>query len=133
MKTVRILLFFFISIVFLSSCHKEDSVTNPANQDAYLSIIVGGDFQSDLVKVALNNDVLVDDTMLTNYSIAAAWTSGLKKMKAGQKTILAEMGNFNILASQEFTLKDTLTVIVNYDRASKQLKFNFYKGFLLLY
>ena len=133
MKTVRILLFFFISIVFLSSCHKEDSVTDPVNQDAYLSIIVGGDFQSDLVKVALNNDVLVDDTMLTNYSIAAAWTSGLKKMKAGQKTILAEMGNFNILASQEFTLKDTLTVIVNYDRASKQLKFNFYKGFLLLY
>ena len=134
MKTGRLLFLLFVSIAFLSSCSKLDSdITNPEEQDAYLSVIVGGYFKSDFVKVSLNNSVLVEDTMSTGQVIGAAWSSGLKKIKGGSNTLNAEIKNFNMYTNKVFVLKDTMTAVISYNRTSDgQFRIDIYKGLLLL-
>ncbi len=127
----------FLSLVlFLIGCNEFSSLDGK-NKDTnsvvkkVLAIDVEADFKNDSVSVALDDSVLISQRITTNNTLNAAWLSGPHDYPEGNHTLTFNIFNLNKSKSHQFTLSDTLTVRVNYNRTSGEILFQDHDGLIV--
>jgi hypothetical protein len=100
--------------------------TETASQEKPLfAIDLQDGFQHDLVEVALDNNVIYNDTATT--SIALSFARRLNPVvSAGIHKIHVFMPGFSIQADTTIDVNDTLVVGVNFNKVSSKLSFTIY-------
>ncbi len=124
------LLLFIIGCSEFSTLDNKDK-NNPAVVNKVLAIDVEADFRNDSVSVALDDSVLAKQRITTNSTLNAAWLSGPHEYPEGDHTLTFKILNLNKSKSHQFTLSDTLTVRVNYNRTSGEILFQDHDGLIL--
>ena len=127
LKLILAAFFFFLSICSVSTCKKS---IETVSGEALLAIDVEWYFDNDLIKVELDGSVLLEDRVTTNWSISAACFIPRKNYSFGVhvvKFILPEKG---LQRSHFFNLKNTLTILIRYDREENKISFSEYNGLI---
>lgn len=117
-----------VHLFFLFGCKKS---TEPNIKNAVLAIDLEGEFENDSVMVELNNELLLQKKVTTNYTVSAAWVSGPMEYPSGNNIIQLKIFDFNLQDNFNFNLKDTLTVKIRFDREAKKIQFSTYDGLIL--
>jgi hypothetical protein len=124
-------LLFLIALVvsWQSGCSES---TQSTAKDVYVSFEVESAFQNDLVTLLLDSKTLVEARVTTNYTVGLAWSSGLQKLTSENHTLYFSVIEYAAHNTYKIDLaNDTSTVTINFDRATKQIRFVQYKGILL--
>lgn len=132
-------LFSFVSFVVLAaySCSENDTTDNflitegPNSQQTILAIELEHHFENDLVWVILDNDLLLNDFITTDYTISAAWLSGPFEYSTGDHRLLVGFTNNPVTAQHNFTLTDTMTIRVTYNVENEEFSFFEQEGLFL--
>ncbi len=136
MKNNINMILFLSLVLFLIGCNEFSSLDGK-NKDTnsvvkkVLAIDVEADFKNDSVSVVLDDSTLASQRITTNSTLNAAWLSGPNKYSEGAHTLIFKMFNLNKSKSHQFTLSDTLTVKVNYNRASGEILFQDHDGLIV--
>ena len=126
---LRVLSLIVLAILLQSGCSES---TQPNAKDVYVSIEVESAFQNDLMTLLLDSKTLVEAQVTTNYTVDLAWSSGLQKLSNDNHVLYFAVVEYAAHKAYEIDLKnDTSTVTINFDRATKQIRFVQYKGILL--
>ena len=122
--------FYFIVFLFLLiGCSQTD---DPKQSDIYLNIELESGFQNDSVIVSLDDNILLEARITTDFSINVAWASGFKKLSKDDHTIQLDIVEFGIYRDFDvITLGDTTTVLFSFDRDNEQVIMNYVKGAVL--
>ena len=105
--------------------------TEPTAPDIYVSFDVQSTFQNDAVRLALDNKLLLDSPVTTNYSIALAWSSGLKKLSRTMHWLSFSVVDYGVQKSYQVDVtNDTSTVLVDFNKDTKQIRFQQMKGII---
>lgn len=129
MKIKSITLACFLLLLFCTTCKSKKSV-GPESGDALLAIDVESDFRDDLITVELDDNILHEGKVTTNYSIVIAW-SERNRYSLGVHVIKLTLPEKGIQRSHFFNLKDSLTILVRYDRKENKISFDEYNGFFM--
>ena len=115
-------------LMFNASCKHS---TEPTAPDIYVSFDVQSTFQNDAVRLALDNKLLLDSPVTTNYSIALAWSSGLKKLSRTMHWLSFSVVDYGVQKSYQVDVtNDTSTVLVDFNKDTKQIRFQQMKGII---
>lgn len=121
------LVFLLCCAVFLQSGCTE--TTPSSGKEVFVSFEVESAFQNDLVTLLLDSKTLLESRVTTNYTVDLAWSSGLQKLSDDNHMLyfaVVEFGAHNTYAID--LTNDTSTVTINFDKATKQIRFQQYKG-----
>lgn len=124
---------FLCSVTVLVSCQpgcRESA--GPNSRDVFVSFEVESAFQNDFVTLLLDSKTLLESRVTTNYSIGLAWSSGLQKLSNDAHILYFAVNYYG--AHNTYTIdltNDTSTVTINFDRSTKMVRFQQYKGILL--
>ena len=116
--TINLVLTF---LFLLFGCKK--TTTEPTEREAVLAVELGITYQNDSVLVQLDNKTLYSGNATTNFVLSDAWLSGPMKSMSGNHNIRPIMFNEGVQAEKNLGIKDTSTVLINYDRSSKTISF----------
>jgi hypothetical protein len=120
---------FFLAAVLCSlqqGCN-ESNQAEPTN--VFVIIDVEMTFQNDLVSLVLDGKPLLESRITTNNVVSLAWSSGFLELSNKAHSLTFSVveqgvtGGFNIDLSN-----DTSTVAIRFNRSSKQIQFQQYKG-----
>ncbi|MFC2083616.1 hypothetical protein ACFLS9_01025 [Bacteroidota bacterium] len=114
--------------VLLYAC---ETINTPESSKAMLSIDLETDFQDDLIEIKLDGEMLLKESVTTNYSISAAWVSGQLTKETGNHVIICNIINLNKKGQYLFDLRDTLTIRINYDRKTDKINFSEFPGLIV--
>ena len=134
-KNIYIILF-VTSILLLIGCN-EFSTLGDRNKNKnpvvtkVLAIDVESDFRNDSVSVVLDDSVLISQRINTNSTLNASWLSGPHEYTEGSHLIKFSIFNLNKSKSHDFTLSDTLTVRINYNRTNGEILFQDHDGLIV--
>jgi hypothetical protein len=118
-----------LAVLLQSGC---SGSTQPNAKEVYVSIEVESAFQNDLVTLLLDSKTLIETRVTTNYSVDLAWSSGPQKLSNDNHVLYFAVVEYEAHKTYEIDLtNDTSTVTINFDRATKQIRFVQYKGILL--
>lgn len=128
MHWMRNFILVFILLSLATGCRQ---ATEPTTQNALLSIDLQEEFASDHVQIAVDQQIVFNDTVTTNFSLGlAGWYS--KRVSVGSHRIEVSIPDREVQRDTTVNLRDTLTVAVTYDRAGNILSFSLF-NFLILY
>jgi hypothetical protein len=106
--------------------------TQSTANEVFVSFEVESAFQNDLVTLHLDNETLLESRVTTNYSISLAWSSGLRRLSNDTHFLYFEAIEYGAQNGYRIDLtNDTSTVTINFDKSTKQIRFQQYKGRLL--
>ena len=97
----------------LAGCNQ---VTAPDTAERFLNIDLESAFDNDSVTVALDDDVLLNRRVTTNYSISAAWSSDVRMVTGKRHIVKVTMAEKQL--STTFTANlaaDTTSLLVGFD------------------
>lgn len=126
-------LFVFAILTFtVIGCSEDDSnPTSLTGETTILSIDIESHFENDDVFVILDDTLLLSDNITTNYTVSAAWSSGpLDCIKGGHHLVVGFTGN-SLMAEHDFSISDTLSILVRYSVDNNQFSFIEYDGIVL--
>ena len=133
----NIYLILFLSLVlFLIGCNEfstlggKDKNKNSVVKKV-LAIDIESDFKNDSVSVALDDSILISQRITTNNTLNAAWLSGPHEYNEGNHKIDVKVLNLNKSKAYGFTLSDTLTIRVNYNRTNGEILFQEHNGLIV--
>jgi hypothetical protein len=122
---------FLASLVVLlgSGC---DQATQSTGKEVFVSIEIESDFQNDLVRLYLDYTTILEARITTNPVLSLAWSSGLRKLSNDSHFLNFAVTEYGVLKTYDVDLtSDTSTVTINFDKSTKQIRFQQYKGRLL--
>ena len=96
-----------------------------------LAIELESHFDNDSVKIELNNEIILQKRITTNYTISLAWSTILIDYPTGNHTIKVTMPDENLSNIHNFKLSDTLSVRIYYDTDNNQIEFLNTPGLIL--
>ena len=111
-----------IFLVFALSCKES---TDPPSESALLSIDLVSDFQTDTLRVELDNQVLLSGTVTYDYSLSLAWQKQVT-VTPGSHRVQIFVLNRGAHSDTIVNVQDTLTVAVGYDRGENKVIFTLY-------
>jgi len=126
------ILFLFVLLILIIPQNGCKQTTEPAVSDMYVLYEIESAFQDDAVKLTLDDRTLIESKVTTNYTISLAWSSGFQKLTRTGHIInfaVPEYGiqsDFNINA-----INDTSSVLIRFDKESKQISIEQIKGVIL--
>ena len=119
----------FVVVVLQSGCRES---TQPSAKDVYIAFDVESAFQNDLVTILLDDKTLLESRITTNYTVSLAWSSGLKKLSSDHHSLYFSAVEYGVHNSYNVDLaNDTSTVTIRFDKLTKQIRFQQYKGRLM--
>jgi hypothetical protein len=124
-------LIFLIALVLSlqSGC---DQSTQPTGKEVCVSIEIESDFQNDAVRLYLDYTTILEERITTNPVLSLAWSSGLRKLSNDSHFLNFAVTEYGVLKTFNVDLaNDTSTVTINFDKSTKQIRFQQYKGILL--
>ncbi len=126
----RIALLFVVLMALVQLNCKES--TESSGKNVYVSIDVESAFQNDLVRVQLDNALLLESAVTTDNTISLAWSSGLRRLSGSTHTLLFSIVDQGI--HKEFNIgltNDTTTVVIRFNRATSVISIDQLKGLSL--
>jgi hypothetical protein len=129
--TMKPILIFLIVLVisWQSGCNES---TEPTAKDVFVSLEVESAFQNDLVTLLLDDRTLLESRVTTNDVISLAWSSGLQKLSNGNHWLYFAVIEYGAEGGCRFDVADdTSTVTINFDKSTRKIRFQQYKGILL--
>lgn len=118
----------FVPIILDGGCSNPIA---PEVSDALLSIDLPAAYYKDSVRVELDNNILLQDTITTNLVLGLAWIHR-DALKAGSHRIGVFVLNRGAQTETTLVVRDTTTVVVNFDRRNNKLWFRVF-NFLFHY
>lgn len=121
------ILFISLTIPILQIGCKQ--TTEPEASDIYVSFEIEYTFDNDSVHLSLDNNILLDSSITTNFMLGLAWSSRLRKLSRNNHQL-----NFAVVeygAQRDFTVdtsNDTSTVLLRFDKEANQISFEQIKG-----
>lgn len=97
-------------------------VTAPDSTEYFLIVELESAFENDSVTVVLDDEVLLNRRLTTDYSINMAWSSNLRVVTGARHTLHATMAEKQL--STTFTANltaDTTSMLVEFDAPNNQL------------
>lgn len=125
MKTI-IYLVFLVTLISQIGCKQ---ATESTASDIYMSFEIESDFQNDSVKVTLNENILLDSRVTTNYTIGLAWSSGLQRLSRVSRILHFAVVEYGVQKDYKIDItNDTSTVLLRFDKITKQISIQQLKG-----
>ena len=125
-------LIFFTFLTILISQIACEQTTESISPDMYINIEIESAFQDDSVKLTLDNNILLEGRVATDYTISLAWSSGLKKLSRSNHTLHFAVVEFGVHRDYTIsTVNDTSTVLLRFDKNTKQITIKQIKGIIL--
>ena len=121
------ILFISLTIPFLQIGCKQ--ATEPNASDIHVSFEIEYTFENDSVHQSLDNNILLDSNVTTNFMLGLAWSSRLRKLSRDNHQL-----NFAVIeygVQKDFTIdtsNDTSTVLLRFDREANQISIEQIKG-----
>ncbi len=130
------LVLIFISAILLIGCNEFANLNDKNDGESgvvkkILAIDVESDFKNDSINVVLDDSLLTARRATTNITLNAAWLSGPHEYAEGNHKLIFKILNLNKNKSLDFTLTDTLTIKVNFNRTSGEILFLEHKGLIV--
>lgn len=120
-----------MAVWILPGCNES---TQPATKEVLVLVDVESDFQNDLVTLFLDDKTLLESRITTNYVLSLAWSSGFLKLSNDRHSLYFAVNEFGVRDSYNVDLtNDTSTVAIRFDRSTRQIHFQQFKGRLLRY
>ena len=119
----------FISILILLLQFGCKQTTEPGTPDIYVSFEIEHTFENDSVNLSLDNNILLDSSITTNFMLGLAWSSRLRKISRNNHQL-----NFSVVeygAQKDYTVgtsNDTSTVLLRFDKQTNQISIEQIKG-----
>ena len=119
----------FISILILLLQFGCKQTTEPGTPDIYVSFEIEHTFENDSVQLSLDNKILLDSSVTTNFMLGLAWSSRLRKLSRNNHQL-----NFAVVeygAQKDYTVdtsNDTSTVMLRFDKQTNQISIKQIKG-----
>jgi hypothetical protein len=125
MKTI----IFIVSLITLISQTGCKQTTESSSSGIFVSYEVESAFQNDSVKVALDDKTLLESRVTTNYTISLAWSSGLQKLSRDNHFLHFGVVEYGVQKDYRIdTANDTSTVLLRFDKSTKQISFQQIRG-----
>jgi hypothetical protein len=128
-KQLRIFLAFLLLLFLQSGCKQ---ATEPKASDIYVNFEIESDFNDDSVKVALDDKILLESRVTTDYTISLAWSSGFQKLSRIAHNLFFTVVEYD--AQSHFLIdatNDTSTVLMRFDKSTKKISIQQLKGVVL--
>lgn len=122
----------FVLLTLLISQIGCKQTTEPTLSDMYVSYEIESAFQDDVVKVTLDDKILLESKVTTNYTISLAWSSGLQKLSRTNHIINFVVVEYGV--QKDFNIdiaNDTSTVLFRFNKSTKQISIRQIKGRVL--
>jgi hypothetical protein len=125
---MKIISYFIILILcFLHTSCKQP--TQPIPTDMYVSFEVESDFQDDSVEVILDDTTLMQSRVTTNYTVDLAWSSGLQKLSRNNHILRFVVIEYGVQKDYKIDVtNDTSTVLMDFNKDTKEIDIRQYKG-----
>ena len=115
--------------VLLTGCKHS---TEPTEPDIYVNYEIESAFQEDSVKLAVDNEILVEARVTTNLTINLAWSSGLQKLSKSSHTLHFSVVDYGVQKDYVIdTSNDTSTVLLRFNKSTNQINIEQIKGRIL--
>jgi hypothetical protein len=106
--------------------------TEPKASDIYVNLEIESDFHDDSVKVALDEKILLESRVTTNYTISLAWSSGFQKLSRAGHTLNFAVIEYGLQRNYSIdTTNDTSTVLLRFDKSTIKISIQQIKGIVL--
>ena len=114
--------FFLVVLVTLFSQNGCIKAVEPTSSDIYVNYEIESVFQNDYVKLTLDDKILLESRVTTNYTINLAWSSGLQKLSRDSHILRFAVVEYGIQNDYSIdTANDTSTVLLRFDKSAKQI------------
>jgi len=127
-EKVKIILPFITCIILILQFGCKQA-TEPTAQDIYVSYEIESAFQDDLVRLVLDDEILLESKVTTNYTIGLAWSSGLQRLSKNDHILHFTVVEYG--AEKDYrvdTTNDTSTVLLRFDKNTNQISIKQIKG-----
>jgi len=127
-EKVKIILPFITCIILILQFGCKQA-TEPTAQDIYVSYEIESAFQDDLVRLVLDDEILLESKVTTNYTISLAWSSGLQRLSKNDHILHFTVVEYG--AEKDYrvdTTNDTSTVLLRFDKNTNQISIKQIKG-----
>jgi len=88
-----------------------------------LFIDIEGDFRGEHVQVWLDQQIVAQDSAVTNWSVSLAWSKQIGGLPSGVHALRIHVGDFGVTGAATIDVHDTTTVLVDYDRTTQEITF----------
>ena len=106
--------------------------TQPPAKRVLVVFEVGYSFQNDLVTLLLDDKPLLESRITTNDVLSLAWSSGFKELSNDSHSLFVALVEYGAHDTYKLDLSnDTSTVVINFDKPTRQIRFQQYKGRML--
>jgi hypothetical protein len=120
---------FFVSLAILISLPGCNQATEPAASDIYVNFEIESAFQNDSVKVTLDEKILLESRVTTDYSVSLAWASGIQRLSRDCHILHFEVVEYGTQKDYGIDItNDTSSVLIRFDQISKQISIQQIKG-----
>lgn len=129
----RIIFYISITIIISQTGCKQATESAPAHvSDIYVSFEIESAFENDSVKFLIDDKTLLESRITTNYTINLAWSSGLQRLSRSSHPLHLAVVEYAVQKDYSIdTTNDTSTVLLRFDKTSKQISVQQIKGRLL--
>ena len=125
-------LMFTILIITLISYFGCEQTTEPSSPYVYVNYEIESAFQNDSVEVYLDNETILKSRVTTNYTISLAWSSGLQMLSKDYHLLQFKVVDYGVKMDYPVeTSNDTSTVLLRFNKNTKQISIKQIKGILL--
>lgn len=125
-------LIFTILIITLISYLGCEQTTGPSSSYIYVNDEIESAFQNDSVEVYLDNETILKSRVTTNYTISLAWSSGLQMLSKDYHLLQFKVVDYGVKMDYPVeTSNDTSTVLLRFNKNTKQISIKQIKGILL--
>jgi hypothetical protein len=122
--------FFTFIIIFLSIGCKQ--TTEPTETDVFVSFEIESEFNNDSVELLLDDKIILDSSITTNNLLSLAWSGGLQKLSRKTHILRFSVVEFGVQKDYKIdTENDTSTVLLRFDKNTKQINIEQIKGLAL--
>ena len=120
----------FLPLLFLQSGCKQ--ATEPKASNVYVNFEIEIDFHDDSVKVALDDKILLESRVTTDYTISLAWSSGFRMLSRAAHNLFFTVVEYDVQIHYLFDVtNDTSTVLMRFDKSTKKISIQQIKGVVL--
>ena len=125
-------LIFTILIITLMSYFGCEQTAGPSSSYVYVNYEIESAFQNDSVEVYLDNLTILKSRVTTNYTISLAWSSGLQMLSKDYHLLQFKVVDYGVKMDYPVeTSNDTSTVLLRFNKNTKQISIKQIKGILL--
>jgi hypothetical protein len=122
------LLIVFLSIVTLAGCTDRGEPLRPLTGATLLFIDIEGDFQGEYVQVWIDQQLVAQESAVTNWTVSLAWSKQISGLPSGSHVLRVRLRDFGVVGTATIDIRDTTTVLVDYNRTTQELSFETFYG-----